>query len=102
MYGSKYANTRRRLMRKLDWEKGISVENPLVPPKSEEDQAVQAEAEAANASDAAAAKGGTLSPPLEIVCHMVDDIVMVAKQPCGVDMRCDQCLRGCGGVPMEG
>jgi len=54
----------RRLMRKLDWEKGISVENPLVPPKSEEDQAVQAEAEAANASDAAAAKEeGKDKPP---------------------------------------
>jgi hypothetical protein len=44
-------------MRKLDWEKGITIENPLVPPKSEEDQAVQAEAEAANASAAQAAKG---------------------------------------------
>lgn len=44
-------------MRKLDWEKGITLENPLLPPKSEQDQAVQADAEAENATAAAAAKG---------------------------------------------
>lgn len=45
----------RRLIRKLDWEKGLP-DNPLLP-RSAEAAAAQAEADAAAAQDAAAAKG---------------------------------------------
>jgi hypothetical protein len=47
----------RRLIRRLDWEKGFPSDNPLLPPPTEEQAQAQAEADAQEQKDAAALKG---------------------------------------------